>query len=59
MEGVLELYEKEYDPYHPVVCLDEKNKQLLAEVREGSPAQPGQAERQDYEYERKGRLICL
>jgi len=54
MEGVLELYEKEYDPYHPVVCLDEKVKQLLADVRAGRLAQAGQVERIDYEYERKG-----
>lgn len=54
MEGVLELYEKEYDPYHPVICLDEKLKQLLCEVRKGQPVQSGQAERIDYEYERKG-----
>lgn len=40
MEGVLELYEKEYDPYHPVICLDEKLKQLLAEVRKGQLVQP-------------------
>jgi hypothetical protein len=54
MEAVLDLYEKEYDPYHPVICLDEKLKQLLAEVRKGQPVQPGQAERIDYEYERRG-----
>lgn len=52
--GVLALYEKEYDPYHPVICLDEKLKQLLFEVCKGQPVQPGQAERIDYEYERKG-----
>jgi hypothetical protein len=54
MEGVLDLYEKDYDPYHPVVCLDEKVKQLLAEVRPPQPVRPGMAERIDYEYERKG-----
>lgn len=51
---MLDLYEKEYDPYHPVICLDEKLKQLLAEVRQGQPVQPGQAERIDYEYARRG-----
>lgn len=54
MEAVLDLYEKEYDPYHPVICLDEKLKQLLAEVRKGQPVQPGQAERIDFEYEHRG-----
>jgi len=34
--------------------MDETNKQLLAEVREPIPAQPGQAQRVDYEYQREG-----
>ena len=54
MEGVLDLYEKEYDPDSPVICLDEKVKQLLAEVRQSQPPQPGQVARIDYEYERRG-----
>ena len=36
------------------VCLDEKSKQLLADVREPVPAEKGRLGRQDYEYERKG-----
>jgi hypothetical protein len=28
MEEILELYEMDYDPAHPQVCLDEKSKQL-------------------------------
>ena len=54
MEGVLDRYERDYDPYHPVICLDEKVKQLLAEVRPPQGVRPGLAERIDYEYERKG-----
>jgi hypothetical protein len=54
MEAVLELYEKPYDPYHPVVCLDEKNKQLLGTLRADLPVKPGQVQRIDYEYVRKG-----
>lgn len=53
MEAVLELYEKPYDPYHPVVCLDEKNKQLLTTLRPDLPVKPGQVQRIDYEYVRK------
>lgn len=54
MEDVLEVYTQSYDPNRPQVCMDETNKQLLAEVREPIPAQPGQAQRIDYEYQREG-----
>ena len=54
MEAVLELYEKPYDPYHPVVCLDEKNKQLLGNLRPDLRVQPGQPHRIDSEYVRNG-----
>jgi len=54
MEDVLEVYTRPYDPDRPVVCLDESNKQLVADVTPPLPMQPGQAARQDYEYERCG-----
>ncbi len=54
MEDVLELYQQPLDPQRPVVCMDETSKQLVAETRIPVPAQPGQARRVDYEYERKG-----
>jgi hypothetical protein len=54
MEDVLEVYTQSYDPNRPQVCMDETNKQLLSEVREPIPAQPGQAQRIDYEYQREG-----
>ena len=54
MEDVLEVYTRPYDPAYPVVCLDEISKQLVAETRLPIPAQPGQPERVDYEYERRG-----
>jgi hypothetical protein len=54
MEDVLEVYTRPYDPAHPVVCLDEISKQLVAETRTPLPAEPGQPERVDYEYERCG-----
>src|SRR4051794_7732440 len=40
----------------PVVCLDESPLQLIGEVREPIPAGPGQVERVDYEYRRKGTV---
>jgi hypothetical protein len=54
MEDVLEVYTQPYDPNRPQVCMDETNKQLLSEVREPILAQPGQAQRIDYEYQREG-----
>ena len=54
MEDVLEVYPRPYDPTHPVVCLDEISTQLVAETRTPLPAEPGQPERVDYEYERCG-----
>jgi len=54
MEDVLDLYEEEYDPSYPTICLDEKLVAPHADVRPPLPATPGQAERVDYEYERLG-----
>ena len=54
MEDVLEVYAEPYDPKRPKVCFDETPKQLIAETRVPLPAQPGQVERYDYEYQRNG-----
>ncbi len=54
MEDVLDLYEESYDPQYPTVCLDEKPVVLHADVHPPVPVEPGQPERMDYEYERKG-----
>jgi DDE superfamily endonuclease len=54
MFHILDLYEQPYDPLHPLVCFDEKSKELHAEVRSPIRMQPGQATRQDYEYKRNG-----
>jgi len=54
MEDVLEVYERPYDAARPVVCLDEAAKQILSQVREPWPVQPGHPERFDNEYERHG-----
>jgi len=54
MEDVLDIYHLPYDPNYPYVCFDESNKQLVAEKRIPVPAEPGQLERYDYEYERNG-----
>ncbi len=54
MEDVLEVYHRPPDAKRPLVCLDEASKQLIGETRQPLPAEPGQPERFDYEYERKG-----
>jgi hypothetical protein len=54
MEDVLDVYTRPYDPRRPLVCLDETNKQLLADARPPEPTRPGRPSREDYEYVRGG-----
>jgi len=54
MEDVLEVYSRPYDPAKPVICMDEKPYQLLGEVREPIPAEPGKVVKVDSEYKREG-----
>jgi transposase len=54
MEDVLDLYAEAPDPKRPVVCFDESPTQLIGEVRQPIPAEPGQIERYDSEYKRNG-----
>ena len=54
MEDILEVYSRPYDDKYPVVCMDEKPLQLLADARRKINIQPGKAERFDNEYVRKG-----
>ncbi len=54
MEDVLEVYHLPYDPEYPVVCMDESSKQLVGEVYEPLPCQPGHPKRLEAEYVRNG-----
>jgi len=54
MYDLLALYARPYDPREPVICLDEKSKQLLRDTRRPLPAKPGTPAKEDYEYERAG-----
>ena len=56
MEDVLDLYAEVPDPKRPVVCFDESPTQLIGEVRQPIPAEPGQLERYDCEYKRNGTV---
>jgi hypothetical protein len=70
MEDVLAVYERPYDPDYPVVCIDEKNKELRGDTqgREAVPARPSTDKEQahdarvDYAYKRGGManmfMIC-
>lgn len=54
MYGVLGIYARPYQAQEPVICVDEKSKQLLGQTRSPLPAQPGQLTKEDYEYKRAG-----
>lgn len=54
MYGLCALYARPHDPEQPVVCVDEKSKQLLAHTRRELPAKPKHIAKQDYEYKRRG-----
>lgn len=53
MEDVLEVYQRAYDPLHPVVCLDEARRQLVSQTRQGFTDKNG-VQHVDYEYRREG-----
>ena len=54
MYDLLGLYAQPYDPTEPVICLDEKSKQLLQQTRRPIPATSRQLAKEDYEYKRAG-----
>lgn len=54
MYDLLDLYQQPYNKDEPVVCVDEKSKQLIAPQQPDIGIQPGQTQKFDYEYERRG-----
>lgn len=54
MEDVLRVYARPYEEQCPVVCLDEKSKELRSTPRGALPMEPGKPERVDSEYAREG-----
>jgi DDE superfamily endonuclease len=54
MEDVLGVYTRPYDEKRPQVCMDEGSKQLVTDLREALPMEPGHPERIDYEYDPNG-----
>lgn len=49
MDDILECYERSYDSAEPVICVDEKSKELRS-----TPRQASRSDRIDYEYRRHG-----
>ena len=54
MHDLLALYAQPYRAEEPVVCLDEKSKQLLQQTRQPLAAKTGGVRKEDYEYKRAG-----
>ena len=54
MEDILDLYCLPYNPFEPVICMDEKPYQLLDDILVPLEMKPGKPRKSDYEYERKG-----
>ena len=54
MYDLLDLYARPYNVKEPVVCVDEKSKQLLEQPRALIAASPGKPLKEDYEYRRAG-----
>ena len=54
MYKVLNLYSEEYNPKYPIICFDEKHKQLIDDTQPRIAMKPGNPEKYDYEYKRNG-----
>jgi hypothetical protein len=54
MYELLDLYARPWRADEPVICIDEKSKQLLRDSRGGLPMTSGMPRRIDYEYLRAG-----
>ena len=54
MYDLLDLYARPFQAKEPVICLDEKSKQLLKASRLPLPLPPGSPAKQGYEYVRAG-----
>jgi hypothetical protein len=54
MEEVLDVYQEAYDEKHPLICMDEASRQILSDVCEPLPMEPGTCQRVDDKYERRG-----
>lgn len=56
MYRILDLYQLEQDSDYPVVCMDEKSKQLIEDSRKPINMKANKPLKQDYEYKRNGTV---
>ena len=54
MYDVLDVYARPYREREPVICIDEKSKQLFSDSRTSLPMKAGAPAKLDYEYVREG-----
>ena len=54
MHHVLDVYAQPYREREPVICIDEKSKQLIRDSRASLPMKAGAPAKLDYEYVREG-----
>lgn len=59
MEDILDVYERPYNPWTPVICFDERPCQLLGDTKVPIPMKPGKSYKADYHYERNGTCCLL
>lgn len=52
MYKILDLYFLPYNPVIPVICIDEKSKQLISDTRPPIEMTEGKVQKIDYEYKR-------
>lgn len=52
MEKILRIFQREYNPEHPILCFDETSKEHHRDVIEPLPAKPGSPRKFDSEYQR-------
>lgn len=50
----MDLYATAFNQEYPVVCMDEKSKQLIIDIRGTIAMKPGSLAKYDYEYKRNG-----
>jgi hypothetical protein len=53
MEEVLDVYQETFDDKHPLICMDEASRQVLADITPPLPMKPGSPRRIDDKYERQ------
>lgn len=59
MEDVLDEYEQPYDSEYPLICMDEKPKEIHGDAREPLPVKPGKDRVVDSEYVRNGHAAVF